>query len=134
MRGFAAHGRTVIFATHYLEEADAYADRVVLMARGGWWPTARPPRSRPWSASATSGRPCPESTPTCWRALPGVTGAERHGETVILTCSDSDAAIRALLERYHDARDIEITGAGLEQAFLALTGDRAQAAVSEEAA
>jgi ABC-2 type transport system ATP-binding protein len=54
-------------------------------------------------------------------ALPGVTGAERHGETVILTCSDSDATIRALLARYDSARDIEITGAGLEQAFVALT-------------
>ena len=34
MRDFAARGRTVLFATHYLEEADAYADRIVLMARG----------------------------------------------------------------------------------------------------
>jgi ABC-2 type transport system ATP-binding protein len=42
---------------------------------------------------------------------------------VILNCSDSDAAIRALLANYPTARDIEITGAGLEQAFLQLTGD-----------
>ena len=34
MRRFAARGKTVLFATHYLEEADAYADRIVLMARG----------------------------------------------------------------------------------------------------
>ena len=34
MRGFASGGRTVVFATHYLEEADAYADRIVLMANG----------------------------------------------------------------------------------------------------
>jgi ABC-2 type transport system ATP-binding protein len=67
-------------------------------------------------------------------ALPGVTAAERHGETVILTCSDSDTAIRALLERYRDASDIEITGAGLEQAFVALTGDESQAAAGQEAA
>ena len=38
-------------------------------------------------------------------------------------CADSDAAIRALLDRYPAARDIEITGAGLEDAFLTLTGD-----------
>ena len=55
-------------------------------------------------------------------ALPGVNGAERHGEAVILTCADSDAAIRALLATEPDARDIEIVAAGLEQAFLALTG------------
>lgn len=56
-------------------------------------------------------------------ALPGVNGAERHGEAVILSCADSDAAIRALLTGYPDVRDIEIAAAGLEQAFLELTGD-----------
>ena len=54
-------------------------------------------------------------------ALPGVTSAERRGEAVVLRCSDSDAAIRALLAAHPSARDIEITGAGLEEAFLELT-------------
>ena len=49
--------------------------------------------------------------------------AERHGDAVSLVCSDSDKAIRELLERYPAARDIEITGAGLEDAFVRLTGD-----------
>ncbi len=49
--------------------------------------------------------------------------AERHGESVTLSCQDSDQAIRALLKRYPAARDIEITGAGLEDAFLELTVD-----------
>ena len=51
-----------------------------------------------------------------------MTVADRRGDEVILICSDSDAAIRALLATYPDARDIEITGAGLEEAFLQLTG------------
>jgi ABC-2 type transport system ATP-binding protein len=55
-------------------------------------------------------------------SLPGVTHAERRGESVVLGCADSDAAIRALLALHPEARDIEISGAGLEQAFLALTG------------
>ena len=55
----------------------------------------------------------------------GVSGAERRGEAVVLTCSDSDAAIRALLAAHPEARDIEIAAAGLEQAFLALTGEDA---------
>ncbi len=46
MREFAALGKTVLFATHYLEEADLYADRAVLMARGRVVSTARRPRSR----------------------------------------------------------------------------------------
>ncbi len=54
--------------------------------------------------------------------LPGVSGAERRGEAVVLSCADSDAAIRALLAAYPDARDIEIAAAGLEEAFLQLTG------------
>ena len=55
--------------------------------------------------------------------LPGVTGAERHGAAVVFTCSDSDATVRALLQQFPEARDLEIAGAGLEQAFLALTSD-----------
>ena len=54
-------------------------------------------------------------------ALPGVTAAERRGDTVELRCTDSDAALRALLDRHQDARNVEVTGAGLEEAFVALT-------------
>ena len=56
-------------------------------------------------------------------ALPGVTNAERHGEAVILTCADSDLTLRALLSRFPAARDIEVAGAGIEEAFMALTAD-----------
>ncbi len=55
--------------------------------------------------------------------LPGVSAAERRGEAVVLACADSDAAIRALLVVHPEARDIEIAAAGLEEAFLQLTGD-----------
>jgi ABC-2 type transport system ATP-binding protein len=54
--------------------------------------------------------------------LAGVNAAERRGQAIVLHCADSDAAIRAILADHPDARDIEITGAGLEQAFLQLTG------------
>ncbi len=40
----------------------------------------------------------------------------------MLNCSDSDAAVRALLAEFPRTRDLEISGAGLEQAFLQLTG------------
>jgi len=55
--------------------------------------------------------------------LPGVTRAERRGEAVVLASSDSDASLRKLLEEFPEARDIEVRGAGLEEAFLQLTGD-----------
>jgi ABC-2 type transport system ATP-binding protein len=56
-------------------------------------------------------------------ALAGVAAVDIRGDAVLLHCTDSDQAIRVLLAAYPAAHDIEITGAGLEQAFLALTGD-----------
>jgi ABC-2 type transport system ATP-binding protein len=54
-------------------------------------------------------------------SLPGVATVDRRGESVELQCTDSDAAVRALLAAFPAARDIEIRGAGLEEAFLELT-------------
>ena len=74
-------------------------------------------------ACARSGRRCPTSTSPSSSALPGVNSAERRGDAIVLHCADSDAAIRALLQAYPGVRDIEIAGAGLEQAFLQLTAE-----------
>jgi ABC-2 type transport system ATP-binding protein len=51
--------------------------------------------------------------------------AERHGDSVILSCSDSDIALRALLGAYPATRDIEVRGGSLEEAFMELTADLA---------
>ena len=51
---------------------------------------------------------------------------QTRGELATLSCTDSDAAIRALLSAYPGARDIEIAAAGLEEAFLELTGEGAE--------
>jgi ABC-2 type transport system ATP-binding protein len=126
MRAFAARGKTVVFATHYLEEADAYADRVVLMAHGRIVADGPPTEIKGLVGSRTIRATLPGVAMDALAALPGVTGAERRGEAILLTCSDSDAAIRALLAEHPQAADIEISGAGLEQAFLQLTGDGAQ--------
>ncbi len=132
MRSFAAAGKTVIFATHYLEEADAYADRVILMARGEVVADGPTTEIKARVGARTIRATLPDADEAELAELPGVNRAERHGETVILTGPDSDAAIRALLARYDDARDIEIAGADLEQAFLALTSDRPDQQVQEE--
>ncbi len=123
MRGYAATGKTVLFATHYLEEADANADRVVLMAHGLVVADGPTTEIKARVGMRTIRATLTEAELPELRELPGVTSADRHGESVILRCSDSDRAIRALLERYPGARDIEITGAGLEEAFLELTAD-----------
>ena len=132
IRAVAAEGKTVIFATHYLEEADAYADRIVLMARGRI--VADGPATE--IKAKVSGRiiratipvagpagPAGSADTAALAALPGVTNAERHGEAVILTCAASDLTLRALLSRFPAARDIEVAGAGIEEAFMALTAD-----------
>jgi len=47
---------------------------------------------------------------------------ESRGDSFLLRCTDSDAALRALLSRYAEAKDIEVTGGSLEEAFIELTG------------
>ncbi len=123
MREFAAGGKTVVFATHYLEEADAYADRVVLMAHGVIVADGPPNEIKAMVGTRTIRATLPDVPLEALDRLPGVTAAERRGGAVVLACSDSDEAIRALLEAYPAAKDIEISSAGLEAAFLQLTGD-----------
>jgi ABC-2 type transport system ATP-binding protein len=127
MRDYAGHGKTVLFATHYLEEADANADRAVLMAHGRIVADGPPTEIKARVGTRTIRATLPNADGAQLGALPGVATAEHHGETVILRCSDSDRAIRALLERHPAVRDIEITGAGLEEAFLELTSEEADA-------
>jgi ABC-2 type transport system ATP-binding protein len=123
MRAFAAEGRTVIFATHYLEEADANADRIVLMAQGRIVADGPPTEIKARVGGRTIRATLVDVDGAQLQALPGVARVEVHGLGVSLHCSDSDAAIRALVARFPQARDIEIAGAGLEQAFLELTAD-----------
>src|SRR5664280_1243948 len=123
MRDWTAHGRTVLFATHYLEEADAYADRAVLLARGRV--VADGPTTE--LKAAVGGRlaraTLPEAEPERLRGLATVTAVQVHGEAVTLRCTDPDSVLRTLVADFPAARDFEVTGLGLEEAFLALTGD-----------
>ncbi len=133
MRRSAASGKTVVFATHYLEEADAYADRIVFMTRGrvvaDGPATEIKAKVGHRSIRATLEGPGAEEL----GALRGVVGVDRRGASIVLRCQDSDQALRDLLARYPNVRDIEVTGAGLEDAFIELTGDPAEEDTSSEA-
>ncbi|HET6209645.1 MAG TPA: ABC transporter ATP-binding protein [Jatrophihabitans sp.] len=122
MREVAASGKTVLFATHYLEEADSYADRIVLMAHGRIVADGPTTEIKALVGMRTIRATLPEGNSAQLRALPGVSSVELRGEAIVLACDDSDQAIRELLRQFPAARDIEIAGAGLEQAFLQLTG------------
>jgi ABC-2 type transport system ATP-binding protein len=121
IRGFAARGKTIVFATHYLEEADSYADRIVLMAGGRIVADGPTTEIRAMVGSRTIRATLPGVDEADLAGLPGVASVERRGEAVALVCPDSDAALRAFLAAHPDARDIEVVGAGIEQAFLTLT-------------
>jgi ABC-2 type transport system ATP-binding protein len=123
MRAFADRGRAVLFATHHLDEADAHADRVVMMARGRVVARGTAAELRARVGGRRISATLPGADPRALAALPGVWAAERRGEAVVLACANSDAAIRALLETHPAARDIEISGARLEDAFVQLTDD-----------
>ncbi|PZS15992.1 MAG: ABC transporter ATP-binding protein [Pseudonocardiales bacterium] len=123
MRTFTSRGKTVVFATHYLEEADSYADRIILLAQGRVVADGPATEIKATVGMRTIRATLPDADIPALEALPGVTNVETRGEAVILNCSDSDGALRALLPAFTAARDIEVSGAGLEEAFLQLTSD-----------
>ena len=128
VRELSGTGKTFLFATHYLEEADAYADRAVLMARGRVVADGPTTEIKALVGSRTI-RATLDGVPIeALERLPAVTRAERHGEAVLLSSSDSDQTLRAFLDAYPQASDIEVRGAGLEEAFVQLTADEEEVA------
>ena len=126
IRGFAERGTTVVFATHYLDEADANADRIILMAKGSVVADGSVTDIKAHVGVRTIRCTLPGATPATMTMLPGVVEAEIHGDAVHLRCDDADAALRALLDAHAEARDFEVRGADLEEAFIALTGDSSE--------
>jgi ABC-2 type transport system ATP-binding protein len=124
IRQDAQGGRTVIFATHYLEEADAYADRIVLVRRGRIVADGTAAEVKALAAGRTVRATVAGAALVDWTRVPGVESAEVRGDTVHLSGRDSDAIARHLLTRT-EARDLEITSRNLEDAFLALTAEDA---------
>ena len=125
IRQDAEQGRTVVFATHYLEEADAYADRVVLVSHGQVVADGTAAQVKALVSGRTVRATLPGADLDVLQALPGVESVELRGDSVVISSTDSDAVARHLLSST-DARDLEITSRGLEDAFISLTsGDNA---------
>jgi ABC-2 type transport system ATP-binding protein len=122
IREDAARGRTVLFATHYLEEADAYADRIVLVSRGRVVADGSAAEVKARAAGRTVRATLPGADVAALRQLPGVDGVEVRGDSVLVHARDTDTVARHLLTAT-SAHDLEITTRGLEDAFLALTAD-----------
>lgn len=125
IRKDAAQGRTVLFATHYLEEADAYADRIILLRHGQKIADGTASQIKAMAAGRTVRATLAGASEAELRAIPGADSVEIRGDTVLVHSGDSDAVARYLLT-HTPARDLEITARGIEDAFLALTGDDAE--------
>jgi ABC-2 type transport system ATP-binding protein len=125
IRADADEGRTVLFATHYLEEADQYADRIVLVSKGLVVADGSGSEIKALASGrtvrATVDSP-DEALTRALSALGGVDSVEVRGDSVLVHAKDSDAVARYLLTET-GARDLEITAKGLEEAFLNLTGE-----------
>src|ERR1022692_1083202 len=122
IRQDTAMGRTVLFATHYLEEADAYADRIILLRHGEIVADGTSSEVKALAAGRTVRATLPGADEAALRAIPGADSPEGRGDTVLIHSSDSDAVARYLLTST-PARDLEINTRGLEDAFIALTSD-----------
>ena len=121
MRDFAGVPRTVLFATHYLDEADAVADRIVVLDDGQVVADGTAAEIKARVADRTVSVAADSVDPIRLESLPEVARTERSGSRLLLHTADSDALLRVLLDSQPGARDIEITSARLEDAFLALT-------------
>ncbi|MEV5410097.1 ABC transporter ATP-binding protein [Thermopolyspora sp. NPDC052614] len=119
MRRYAERGTTILFSTHYLEEADEHADRVVVVSRGRVVADGTSREIKRVVALTTVSVTVDGETSWLGR-LPGVTAVEVRGDRARLRSSDSDATVLALA-RAGAVRDLEVAPAALEDAFLALT-------------
>ncbi len=122
IRQDAEQGRTVLFATHYLEEADAYADRIILLRRGQVVADGTASQVKALATGQTVRATLASADQEALRAIAGADAVEVRGDTVLIHSSDSDAVARYLLTTTA-ARDLEIRTRSLEDAFIALTSD-----------
>ncbi len=121
IREDASQGRTVMFATHYLEEADAYADRIVLVSQGRVVADGSAAEVKAMTAGRLIRCTLPHPDEATLHGIPGADSVEIRGDSVLISSRDSDQVARHLLTTT-DAHDLEIVTRGLEEAFIALTG------------
>ena len=133
IRALKAAGRTAVLTTHYLEEADALADRIAVVHQGRVVAEGTPAEIK--SRTADRRIRCVTSIGRDEvAALPGVARVERNGRHLEILAARPEEVLRALLARDADLHDLQVTGVGLEDAFLTLIrGDGRRDDEEEEA-
>ena len=120
IRAYIARGRTILLTTHYLEEADALADRIIVIDRGLMVADGTPSEIK----SRTSGRRIRCDTRLLEpqiRSLAGVTSVEIESGRAEILVAHAEPVVRELLRLDEGLANLEVTGVGLEEAFIALT-------------
>ncbi|YAL83504.1 ATP-binding cassette domain-containing protein [Dermacoccaceae bacterium W4C1] len=126
MHADAASGRTVVFATHYLEEADDFAERIVMVAGGKVVADGTTEEIRAMASGRTVGIDLAtdrvDQEAARLRDLEGVKEVEQSGNRLTITAADSDAVARFVLNEL-GGTNLEVTTASLDNAFMAITGE-----------
>lgn len=122
IRDFAARGKTILLTTHYLEEADELAERVLVIDKGNVIADGSPQEIK--SRVAGSKISFTSSAPLDAAALGGlpVSTSDVSDHRVTLMTNDPQSVLRELFRRNVDMSNLEVRGADLEEAFLSLTG------------
>jgi ABC-2 type transport system ATP-binding protein len=120
IRNLLDRGKTVVLTTHYLEEADALADRVAVINKGSIIAEGTPAEIK----SRTAGkkiRCITQLSEAVIRKIKGVIEVHADRKSVVIQSNDPESVLRGLLSLDLEISGIEVTSAGLEDAFLALT-------------
>jgi ABC-2 type transport system ATP-binding protein len=122
LRTITAEGTTVLFATHYLDEADANASRVIVISHGRVIADGTPTQIKSSTSVRTLRAATPGPDPAVLLTLPGVADVSVQGDAVAIRTTDADATLHAWYALGRPIRGLEVGGGGLEEALLALTG------------
>jgi len=123
MKEEVAEGKTLLFATHYLEEADQAADRILVINRGRLLADGTPAEIKERAGAKRISFRLDNVDEPFLLGLPGLVSLDVRGNVVQIQSSDSDATLYALLDAGYRPREVEIGSLGLEQAFLAITAE-----------
>src|SRR3984885_5923591 len=133
MKEEVAAGRTLLFATHYLEEADQAADRILVITRGRLLADGTPAEIKARAGAKRISFKLDKLDEPFLLGLPGLVNLEVRHDFVQIQSMDSDATLYAVLDAGYRPTEIEVTSLGLEQAFLAITGEDDRANENEQA-
>jgi ABC-2 type transport system ATP-binding protein len=121
VESIAGQGATVLFATHYLEEADANATRIIVVNHGRVIADGTPAQIKAFTATRTLRFTSPAPDPSELLRLPGVSDVQVNGDAVTVRTGDADETLPALYALGRQIRAMEVGGGGLEEALIALT-------------